>query len=222
MTDQERNQVLKMIQDGKISPEEGLRLMQALDQSPAEDAELAPQPAAAGSSAPETGWKTEPSGMEADPRVAKIKATVERLWQIPLWIGIGITVLSALGMYLIMRGPGLNFWFYFMILPILLGVLIIVLAVGSHKAHWLFVDIEDKDTEDGHPRRIFFGFPVPLRFIAWFFKTFRRWIPNLESEFSGVSVDEIVNMVESGIRTNPVIVHVDEGEGGDKVKVYLG
>ena len=38
MTDQERNQVLKMIEDGKISPEEGLRLMQALDQVPAEDA----------------------------------------------------------------------------------------------------------------------------------------------------------------------------------------
>ena len=37
MTDQERNQVLKMIQDGKISPEEGLRLMQALDQSAADE-----------------------------------------------------------------------------------------------------------------------------------------------------------------------------------------
>ena len=37
MTDQERNQVLKMIEEGKISPEEGLRLMQALEQSPAED-----------------------------------------------------------------------------------------------------------------------------------------------------------------------------------------
>ena len=32
MTDQERNQVLKMIEDGKITPEEGLTLMQALDQ----------------------------------------------------------------------------------------------------------------------------------------------------------------------------------------------
>ena len=32
MTDQERNQVLKMIEDGRISPEEGLKLLQALEQ----------------------------------------------------------------------------------------------------------------------------------------------------------------------------------------------
>ena len=37
MTDQERNQVLKMIEEGKISPEEGLHLMQVLDQGPVEE-----------------------------------------------------------------------------------------------------------------------------------------------------------------------------------------
>ncbi len=42
MTDQERNQVLKMIADGKITPEEGLQLMQALDQD--DPAEESPEP----------------------------------------------------------------------------------------------------------------------------------------------------------------------------------
>ncbi len=41
MTDLERNQVLKMIADGRITPEEGLQLMQALDQhEPSEELPL--------------------------------------------------------------------------------------------------------------------------------------------------------------------------------------
>ena len=39
MTDSERQQILKMIDDGKISAEQGLILMQALDHEP-EESEL--------------------------------------------------------------------------------------------------------------------------------------------------------------------------------------
>jgi hypothetical protein len=221
MTDQERNQVLKMIEDGRISPEEGLKLMQALDQSSAE-AEIVPAPATAEAAAPDVQWKAESSGMEVDPRITSIKEAVQRLWQIPMWIGVAITIASAIGMFLIMRGPGLNFWFYFMVFPLLLGVLIMVLAVGSHKARWLFVDIEEKAGSDGHPRRIFFGFPLPLRFIAWVMRTFRHWIPNLDRELHGASIDEIINVVESGTAGTPFIVNVDEGKGGDRVRVFIG
>jgi hypothetical protein len=48
MTDSEREQILKMIEDGKISPEDGLKLMQVLDQDAPEDGNPAPE-AAAGS-----------------------------------------------------------------------------------------------------------------------------------------------------------------------------
>ncbi len=239
MTDQERNQVLKMIEDGKISPEEGLKLLQALEQSPEEETVQKSQvpPIPAGSAippvppvapvtpvppVPPAGQVIERSNMETDPRITSIKAAVERLWQIPLWIGIVITVLSAIGMFLIMRGPGFNFWFYFMILPLLLGVLITMLAVGVHKAHWLFVDIQEKSKTDGRPHRIFFGFPLPLRFATWFMKTFGRWIPEIKSEYSGVKIDQLIDMFEAGIRNEPLVVNVDEGEDGDKVKVYIG
>ncbi len=221
MTDQERNQVLKMIEDGKVSPEDGLKLLQALDQSTAEEVSQAGQVSQQVQTIQPVGQASEPSGVEVDPRIQSIKSTVQRLWQIPLWIGIGITILSAVGMFLIMRGPGPNFWFYFMILPMLLGVLIIALAVGTHKARWLFVDIQEKSKSHEHPHRIFFGFPLPLKFAAWFIKTFRRWIPDLKSEYSGVNIDEIINIFETGL-TTPLIAHVDEGEDGDKVKVFIG
>jgi len=220
MTEQERNQVLKMIQDGKISPEEGLRLMQALDQSPAEDAVIVPRVSESTTSNAGPQGTAEASNMEADPRILGIKSTVRRLWWIPLWIGVGITFLSALGMFFIMRGPGLNFWFYFMILPLLLGVAVIAMAVGSHTAHWIFVDVHQKPGD--HPEHIFLGFPLPLKFTAWVLRTFKRWIPGLKSDYSGVNIDEIIEMVENGIGKEAIIAHVDDGEGGEKVRVFIG
>ncbi len=250
MTDQERNQVLKMIEDGKISPEEGLKLLQALEQGPAEDesvqqierskqdqlqarqdqqwaevdqqqARLAQQAQQAGQFS-QAGQVMEKSNMEVDPRITSIKSTVQRLWQIPLWIGIGIIILSAVGMFLIMRGPGLNFWFYFMILPLLLGVLVVVLAVGVHKARWLFVDIQEKAEKDGHPHRIFFGFPLPIRFVAWCMRIAKHWIPNLHADVGGVDFDQVIDLFETGFQDEPMVVNVDEGEDGDRVKVYIG
>jgi hypothetical protein len=240
MTDQERNQVLKMIEEGRISPEEGLKLLQALEQDKqieqvsqvgqtVQDGQIPPVPPIPPIPPIPPVDKVdvvqpvvERSGMEVDPRITSIKDTVQRLWQIPLWIGIGITLLSAIGMFLIMRGPGFNFWFYFMVLPLLLGVLIIALAVGSHKARWLFLDIQEKSERDGHPKRIFFGFPVPFRFIAWVIRTFRHFIPEMDREMRGVNIDEILTMFEAGVNSSPMIVNVDEGEGGDKVKVFIG
>ena len=216
MTDEERNQVLKMIADGKITPEQGLHLMQALDQQgpveiPAPAAESTPMET---SGSPEQVRK---AFMETDPRIERIKSTVRRLWQIPLWIGIGIIVLSALGMYAILRGTGMDFWFYFLLLPLLLGVVLTAMAVGSRQARWLFVDVQQKSGE--RPKRIFLGFPLPLKFTAWFLRSFGSMIPNLRK----TNVDEVIQVIETGFTgPEPLIVNVDEGQDGERVRVYIG
>jgi hypothetical protein len=224
MTDQEREQVLKMIASGKISPEEGLKLMRTLDQSRAED-EMPVGINVIGSGAnPEgeeekTGSEDQAakSSFENDPRIARVKATVQRLWQIPLWIGVFITVLSAWGMYMLVRAANLNFWFYFLSLPLLLGVLIMVAAVGSRRARWLFVDVHQKPGE--RPARIFLGFPLPLKLAAWFLRTFGRYIPDL----GRTNVNEVIEVIETGFTgKEPLVVNVDEGEDGEQVQVYIG
>jgi hypothetical protein len=214
MTDQERNQVLKMIEEGKISPEEGLRLMQALEQNPADEDRL---PGVTETAASNGQGPTEKSGLENDPRIARVKTTVQRLWQVPLWIGVGITILSAVGMYLILRGPGPNFWFYFMILPLFLGIAITVLGVGTRTARWIFVDV--RHDHDERPQRIFLGFPLPLKLAAWFLRTFGKYIPDLGK----TNVDDVIEVIETGFSSDqPLIVNVDEGEDGEKVRVYIG
>jgi hypothetical protein len=215
MTNQERNQVLKMIEEGKITPEQGLTLMQALEQQGA-DVDPGPAPVIAPAAEEEqNNSSAQPS--EPDPHIERLKATARRLWQIPLWIGIFITVLSALGMYAIMRGPGLNFWFYFMLLPLLLGVAVTALAAGSRAARWIYVDVHQQPGE--HPGHIFLGFPLPLKLTAWFLRTFGPMIPDLKK----TNVDDIIQVLESGFNgKDPLVVHVDEGEGGERVQVYIG
>jgi hypothetical protein len=213
MTDQERNQVLKMIEDGKISPEEGLQLMQALEQSPADEELLASQTKTAAPEAEATPRQV----FGNDPAIARVKSAVQRFWQIPLGIGIGTTILSAVGMYFIMRGPGLNFWFYFMILPLLIGVAVAALAAGSRTARWIFVDVHQGP--GAKPERIFLGFPIPLKLAAWFLRTFGNMIPDLKK----TNVDEVIEVIETGFKgEEPLIVNVDRAEGGESVQVYLG
>ena len=224
MTDKEREQVLKMIESGRITPEEGLHLMEALEQDPAVDQTKTSRAENASEfqTEPETNQdstktQTEKSSFETDPRIEGVKSTIRRLWQYPLWIGTAITILSAAGMFAIMRGAGTNFWFFFLILPLLLGVTILVIAVGSRKAHWIFVNVQQKPGEK--PAHIFLGFPLPLKLAAWFFHTFGNRIPALENS----NVDEVIQVLETGFTGDePLIVHVDEGNGGERVQVYIG
>jgi hypothetical protein len=223
MTNQERSQVLKMIEDGKITPEEGLHLMQALDQSPAQEETKAPEAEAGPTSAPEASAAKAAAGSEnpgpvADPKIARIKDTVRRLWLIPLAAGVGVTVLGGWVMYANMQPAAFNGWFYCLGLPLLLlGVGIIAAAAGTRTARWLFVDVRQKPGEK--PAHIFLGFPLPLKFAAWFLRTFGHWIPHLEK----TNVDEVIQAVETGFSgEEPLIVNVDEGGEGERVQVYIG
>jgi hypothetical protein len=232
MTDQEREQVLKMIETGKISPEEGLKLMRTLDQSSADD-EIKTEPAA-DQPGPVEGSKTKPaakadkSSFDADPRIEGVKSTVRRLWQIPLWIGVTITILGAWGMYTLVQASRLNFWFYCFNTPLmLLGVVLILLAIGSRKATWVFVDVHQKPDEK--PSRIFLGLPLPLKFLAGLLRIFLRLFPNLTrklDEKDGPGAEgfiKILDLLESGIvGKEPLVVNVDEGEEGERVQVYIG
>ncbi len=224
MTDQEREQVLKMIENGKISPEDGLKLMRTLDQSPAEDEAKADTTETGAVSGPEAAankdradTRSEKSSFGTDPRIERVKAAVRRLWQIPLWIGVLITILSAWGMYALVQAARLNFWFYCLTFPLLLGVLVIVAAVGSRKARWIFVDVHQKPGEK--PERIFLGFPLPLKLASWGMRTFGHHIPEMDK----TKVAGIVQVIETGFTgEEPLVVNVDEGEEGERVQVYIG
>jgi hypothetical protein len=215
-----------MIENGTITPEDGLKLIRTLETTsaeedePAKPVELQAHPVEAAAGDNKAGGNVERSNFEVDPRISRVKSTVSRLWQIPLWIGVLFTVLSAWGMYALVQASRFNFWFYCLGATLLLGVLVMVAAIGSRTARWIFVDVHQRPGES--PARIFLGFPLPLKFAAWFVRTFKNRIPGLEKGMKNVNIDEILEAFEAGMGSESMVVNVDEGEHGEKVRVYIG
>jgi len=130
----ERLQILEMIEKGVITAEEGVRLLNSLqgtgdlgeptettatpispsastaaDAMPAsETVEAPPIPATRPAQAP----------FEFDQGVKKWR----RWWWIPLTVGIVITVVSGLLMFIAYQASGFGFWFACLWFPLLLGV----------------------------------------------------------------------------------------------------
>ncbi|MBM3151203.1 MAG: hypothetical protein FJZ96_03190 [Chloroflexi bacterium] len=210
MTDQERNQVLKMVEEGKISANEGLRLIRALEENAAEE-QIEAVEAAAGP------WSESQSDPEITRRIERLRS---HLWQIPLWIGIATVILGGWLVYAVMRNTGMGFWFYCSWLPFLLGVLLLATAWGSRTARWLHVRVKRKADREG-PKNIALSFPLPLRLTSWAVRTFAHNLKDLEK----TAVDEVAQALEQSVNSDaPLYVEVDEAgdEDVEHVQVYIG
>ena len=141
MTEDERRLILKMIQSGKISAEEGLELLQALgpngdEDQPDEISNLAP------TNTSETMLTAEqrsaPAEISAEPEPAPEINTAavipedaqnwRRFWSIPLWIGVGLIVVGAFLMYYAQQSAGIGLWFLCAWAPFLIGLAFVVIA----------------------------------------------------------------------------------------------
>ena len=211
MSSEERKKILQMVEAGKISANEAATLMRAIDTGtdPVEE-EIEVIQTVAGQNFEST---------EA-PEFEEIKARARRFALIPLWIGVFITVVSSWIIYSIQQNGGTSFWFYCMVLPLMFGILLITLGAGGRSSRWLYVDVDRRNAKAGDgPRRITLGFPLPLGFIAWFFRTFGSNIQGM----SGSRVEGIIQMMNATKDSDePFIVNVDNGANGEHVRVFIG
>ncbi len=219
----ERLQILEMIEKGIINAEEGVRLLNSLQGEGGED--TPPMIASAATATAEI--PAEPEVIKEPPAAEKKAASApfefdegikrwRRWWWVPLSVGIGITVVSGLLMLLAYQKSGFGFWFACLWFPLLLGVIVISLGAASRTTRWLHVRVHQEPGE--WPRTIAISMPVPIRFVAWVLRTFRSHIPNMDK----TSLDEVILALEKTSPDQPFYVHVDEGESGEKVEVYIG
>ena len=207
MTDSERAQILKMIEEGKITAEEGLKLMQALAQDEPEQ-EIPESETAAGG---EAEWQPAPP----DPVVERLKRRVRSFYMLPLFGGTFLTVLFAWSMYQSIEKGSMGVVFYCLLFPALLfGILLLTVGAASQKSSWVYVDVQRKPGEK--PGRIMLGFPLDL--ARWLMNTFKGNIPHQERE----KADMVMQVMNETTSKDPIVVQVDEGDDGDKVNVYIG
>jgi hypothetical protein len=189
--------ILQQIEDGQITAAEGLRQLDP-------PVVIPPAPkAAAREKAPH------------DPGLEHWR----RWWMVPLWVGMGITLVSGLLMFLAYQAGGLGFWFAVAALPFIFGVVVMALAAASRSARWLHVRINNVNGMGDRPRNIALSFPLPIRFTAWLLRKVGPRIPQLKDR----GLDELILALAEGTSTaSPLYVDVANGQGGEHIQVYIG
>ena len=207
MSAEERRKVLEMVADGRISAEEATKLMRALDEAAEEGVvEVIEAPPV---------FESEKGNA---PEFEEVRRRAFRFAMIPLWLGVVLTVLSAWGMFSIQQNNGLNFWFFCLATPLLLGILLIALGARGRSARWIYVNV-DRSHQTEWPRNITIAFPLPLGLAGWFLSNFGSQIEGLKR----TALDEILQGIALAKNmTEPLIVNVDDGENGEKVQVFIG
>lgn len=132
-------------------------------------------------------------------------------WLVPFCIGLGLT---ALGGWLAALGGG---WWFGAVPLLLIGIPLMALGAISRTSPWVHVRIRSR--EGSRPRRIVISLPIPLRPVAWVFRTFRPWIHGLDD----TAIDELILTLDGNVSPeSPLYVHVDDEEDGEQIEVFLG
>jgi len=212
-SESERLEILEMIHKGTISPDEGLKLIEAIGESD-EISELEYTSAKA-----ELEEIIEPAAtndyvQEIDQEdFGKIKGW----WIIPFSIGVTITVLGGVLMYLAWAAHGIGFGFIAAWIPFMIGIGLLVLGWNSRTGPWIHIRVKQKPGEK--PERIAISFPIPNRFFAWSLRTFGSFIPKINQS----GADEILLALGNFSQGDaPLTIDVDDSDDGEKVKIYIG
>lgn len=220
--------ILQMIEDGEISPEEGAKMLKDLVAQPAqaeteltimeileqiEQGELSPDEGInklnQGTGIPDSEMPTSSPPKISEEELERWK----NWWQIPLYVGIGIVVLSTLWLNSAYQNSGYGFWFFCSWFPLGVGVLLIALSWMSQKGPWIHVRVR------GKREKVAVSIPAPLGLAGWALRTFGHFIPNLDR----TAIDEIIEALDQSVNSEePLYVHVDNEEDGEIVEVFIG
>jgi hypothetical protein len=206
MSEDERGSVLKMVAEGKITADEALKLIQALEEG--EEDETSPEVEA-------VPTVSDVESSRPDPELEKRIGRYRGLWLLPLTAGLLLTVLGAYWMYSAMINSGFGFWFLISWLPFLIGVAITAFAVESKTSKWVYVNVNQKTND--WPRHIVVAFPIPTGILRWSMKNFGHNIP---FEYREQADDALKMILEDGTFSDPLVVDVDDESA--TVQVYIG
>lgn len=203
MSSEERKQILKMVEGGKISAEQAARLMQALKDAAGEETE---PPGAEPWTSPEPDM----------PEFEAVKARARRFAALPLWSGVLLTILSSYWLFILVQKSSYGFGFALAWLLLVLGALLTALSAGGLNARWLYVNIDQQPGE--WPQHITLGFPMPLGVLRWALRNFGHYARDMDQ----ARAQEFLSLLGSTNFHEPLVVNVDEGGNGERVQVYIG
>jgi hypothetical protein len=191
--EEERLQILRMLEAGQIESAEAAKLLAAIDTAEVEPDEEVPLPRVPPSS-PGDRWA--------------------RFWIYPLMAGGIMLIAGALAMGLVYSVDAARGWLVCGWLPMILGMIVIVLAWWSRRARWMHLRISERGK-----RKFALSFPLPLGLAAWGLRIAQPFVPQLKE--TGVD-DLIIALRDSATQDAPLFVDVQNGQDGERVELYIG
>lgn len=192
-----RMRILKQVEAGKISAEEGVRQIAALGQAPSDEAE------------PEVSWSTSEASAT---RPLEMPKGLAEFWRYPLYVGVGLVVLGAIILYAVYGVSASGLWAVCGWPLFALGVLITATAWWLRTARWLHLRVTGKE-------RVAISFPLPLKLTAWAIRIVRPFAP----QFKDTGVDEVIMGLSDTLKDGqPLYVDVTDDDKGEHVQIYIG
>jgi len=195
----EAQQILQMLQEGKITADEASELLAAL------------QPGN-----PPPGLGEGRGGGTLLPDLERFR----RLSQIPFYVALGVLVLSGWGLYAIYRHAEyrVTAGLVWMLIFFILVVGATAIAFWMRMAPWLHVRIQEGDGG----KRIAISLPLPLALAGWGMNLARRFVKDEAVTYLDTAA-ELLKAMKGSLgtsRADPIAIDVDDD--GGRVQVYIG
>ena len=207
MTDDEsRLEILRRVENGILTVEEGSDLIGILDFS--------------NGRVDREENDSNPKGevySHDDIATPQVSNWCKALWSLILFGGATLTGFSAYWAYQGFQKAGLGWGFWLSWIPFVLGVGIMVLGAALFDSPWLYLKVVSHDT--GKPIKISFAIPLPIKLAAWVFKTFHSRLPASMQE---MNLNDLMVEVENTLkRGEPFQIVVDDEESADEVILLI-
>ncbi|MGD8805158.1 MAG: hypothetical protein PVH65_04880 [Chloroflexota bacterium] len=201
------DQILKMLEEGKITAEEADRLLTA----------VGPEQGVGQVAGEAVITDLPDEELEAAPAVPSDYSRYRNLWRIPFIIAAGSLLLSGVGLALMYQADErvatlgfLCIWSIFM-----LAFLATLLLLLARRAPWLHLRVQEQDGQ-----RFAISLPLPLGLAHWIIGIARNFVPERQAAHLETAYAFVTAMRDDPER-EPIIIDVDDDDG-DKVEVYIG
>lgn len=206
MTSEEsRFEILKKVEDGILSVEEGAELLEILERAKSTEK---PQ---------EIIDPVPPMNHSADVEPVKVSGCWKAAWSMILTGGAVLTAFSAFWIYQGYQKAGLGWGFWLSWIPFIIGVLVTIFGWMLMVSPWMQIRIRSKGGEK--PANFNISMPLPLNFASWIMHNFGQYMPQ---EVKEKGVEEMIDEIERSIdRGEPFQIEVDDKEDGDQVYIHI-
>jgi hypothetical protein len=204
-TDESKLEILKKVEEGTLTVEEGADLLSILDRG------INPN-----QSSPEILPSHSPSDNTPE-QPPTVSGCWKAGWSMILLAGAVLMALSAFWMVQGYQKAGLSWGFWLSWFPFLIGIAIMTFGWILMDSPWLHIRVNSADL--GKKRKFVVSIPLPLGLVTWAFRTFPNQIPqDIKDKGVEAMLDELQQSLSRG---EPFTVDVDDKEDGDQVFIYI-